>query len=106
MLEIGELQPYLGPYDPAALSYSWTAADERTVDLQRDLNAIVEAGSQRPNAEVFCDIYERVLSAAGRTNGSRDAILASVVEGPRLTEPWFCCAEPTKDQFSSFVGKD
>jgi hypothetical protein len=44
-----------------------------------------------------------VRDAAGKTrDGAREceAITMGSTEGrPRLTEPWFCCAEPTENQF-------
>ena len=108
MLGVPELAQYLGPYDPESLSYRWTAADSRTVDLQKRLAAFVESaqGEGRSNAEIFCDVRDIVLAAAGRPPADRSSVLARVVEGsPRLTEPWFCCAEPTEDQFA-LVGQD
>ena len=106
MLRVPEMQPYLGAYDPETLSYRWTAADERTVDLQQRLASLVEAAQNdgRPNAEIFCDICDVVFPEAGRPPVDRASLLAGVRDVPRLTEPWFCCAEPTQDQFA-LVGK-
>jgi hypothetical protein len=101
MLDVPEIAPYLGDYDAEALSYAWTAADPRTVALQQRIAAIVEAD---PSVGVFAEVYEVVRAAASRP--PRDILLADAVYGrPRLTEPWFCCAEPTKDQFVSISRK-
>jgi radical SAM superfamily enzyme YgiQ (UPF0313 family) len=104
MLDIPEMQAHLGPYDPETLSYSWTAADPGTVGLQRQIAAHVES-AHSTNPEIFCDVAELVLAAAGRGGIDREAILARAKVAPRLTEAWFCCAEPTKDQFASIAGK-
>jgi radical SAM superfamily enzyme YgiQ (UPF0313 family) len=99
MLEIPEIAPYLGGYDARSLSYTWTAADPRTVDLQAELATLVEA---EPGVEVFGKVDAAVREAAGRA--PRDIVSSDLVSArPRLTEPWFCCAEPTKDQFGSFT---
>lgn len=93
MLDVAELEPYLGPYDASNLTYTWRAADERTVVLQRELADLVEAGqrSEKTITEIFCDVRDAVLAAAGRVAGDRELILAGSTEGrPRLTEPWFC----------------
>jgi radical SAM superfamily enzyme YgiQ (UPF0313 family) len=100
MLRVPEIAPFLGPYDPASLSYGWTAADERTVELQRRIAAVVEA---EPGIEAFARIDALVREEAGRP--PRDIVLdASILGRPRLTEPWFCCAEPTERQFQEVRG--
>jgi pyruvate-formate lyase-activating enzyme len=102
MLDVAEIAPYLGGYDETTLSYRWTAADPRTVPLQERISRIVEdeQAAEVPAAEIFCDIRDAALQAAGRPGAERAPVLARVrTDVPRLTEPWFCCAEPTKAQF-------
>lgn len=91
MLGIPELEPYLGPYDAENLTYTWSAADERTVALQRRLAELVEReqGEGKSITEIFCDVRDVVYEAAGRS--PQELVLAGSTEGrPRLTEPWFC----------------
>jgi radical SAM superfamily enzyme YgiQ (UPF0313 family) len=91
MLGVPEMQPYLGPYDAENLTYTWRAADERTVPLQAHLAALVEHEQDegRSITEIFCDVRDTVFAAAGRPAG--ELVLAGSAEGrPRLTEPWFC----------------
>jgi radical SAM superfamily enzyme YgiQ (UPF0313 family) len=85
-----------GPYDPETLSYTWTSP---TDELQRALANLVEEGTERGSsaAELFGDIRSLVFAAAGRPPDDSPVIVAG--DRPRLTEPWFCCAEPTKGQF-------
>lgn len=93
MLGVPELEPYLGPYDAENLTYTWRAADARTVPLQRRLAKLVEdeQGEGKTITEIFCDVRDVVLEAAGRESFDRELILAGSTEGrPRLTEPWFC----------------
>ncbi len=88
-----DLAPHLGPWDPARLTYEWTSADPRMDGLQRELALLVEENVER--GEAITATYARVRAAAGiapvdlaRCNTDR----------PRLTESWFCCAEPTDNQ--------
>jgi radical SAM superfamily enzyme YgiQ (UPF0313 family) len=107
MLDVPEMGSLLGPYDPDALSYTWTAADARTVPLQARVAEIVEIkqADDVPAPEIFCDIRDAVLEALGRPPADRASVLANVrADVPRLTEPWFCCAEPTDLQLSSISG--
>jgi radical SAM superfamily enzyme YgiQ (UPF0313 family) len=71
-----------GPYDPEALTYTWTSPLD---DLQRRIGEIVETGAT--NGEPIHTTFYKVRQAAG----AKDAIPAGSTEGrPRLTEPWFC----------------
>jgi hypothetical protein len=81
-----ELLPPL-PWDDARLTYRW----ESDLDpLQRSLSALVEAAADEPIATTYNRIREVVdLPAVELTAGEAR---------PRLTEPWFCCAEPTATQ--------
>ncbi len=103
MLDIPEIAPYIGDYVPESLSYSWRAADPRTEVLQQNLARLVEEGQANgtPDAEIFCDVRDSVREAAGWVAAAREDVLRSTSLKPRLTEPWFCCAEPTDVQFSS-----
>jgi hypothetical protein len=81
-----ELLPPL-PWDDDRLSYRW----ESDLDpLQRSLAVLVEAAGDEPTAVTYNRIREAVdlPTVTVTTDGNR----------PRLTEPWFCCAEPTATQ--------
>jgi radical SAM superfamily enzyme YgiQ (UPF0313 family) len=103
MLDIPETLEYLGDYDPETLSYTWRAADPRADLLQERLTRLVEDGQTKgtSDVEIFCDVRDTVREAAGLVPADRDEVRGSTSLKPRLTEPWFCCAEPTDVQFSS-----
>jgi len=111
LLASGALATSLGPYDEERLGWSWQAPDRRLDTLADELQALADrAGSERWAAAAT---YEQVVAATGRVLGARprspgrtrtDPRLRSAYdpEGrPRLTEPWFCCAEPTDRQFAA-----
>src|SRR3954452_12610679 len=85
LLDHPDMAPHLGPYDPERLSWTWTSADPAVDELQARLTAVAEAGALT---------YERICAEVGA-----DIEIGHVEERPRLTEPWFCCAEPTEGQF-------
>ncbi|MFN2489534.1 MAG: CUAEP/CCAEP-tail radical SAM (seleno)protein [Actinomycetota bacterium] len=90
LLEHPDVVPYLGPYDPELLTYTWRSADPACDALQRRVADVVQTGArnEEPPGATFLEVYALVSEAAGET---RDPILAGSVEGrPRLTEPWFC----------------
>jgi radical SAM superfamily enzyme YgiQ (UPF0313 family) len=85
-----------GPYDPAELAHPWASPLD---DLQAELARLVEAATDRPAVEVF-----RRVAATIRTAAGLDPDVGPLDDGagrPRLTEAWFCCAEPTCGQGSA-----
>ena len=54
-----------------------------------------------PRAEVFGEIWRLAHAAAGLQAPALDGA-ASGQPVPRLSEPWYCCAEPTDQQLQSF----
>jgi radical SAM superfamily enzyme YgiQ (UPF0313 family) len=99
-----EMEPHLGPYDVERLSYAWRSADPEMDDLQERIAQTVEraSASEEPPAATFLEIYRMVMNAAGDQDAPPANIeIDFVEERPRLTEPWFCCAEPTEGQFGA-----
>jgi radical SAM superfamily enzyme YgiQ (UPF0313 family) len=98
LLERPELAPHLGPYDPDQLGHRWTAADPRVDELHARVAPLVErlvAGEASPVA-AFRAVAAEIRAAAGV-----DPDVGPLDEGscrPRLSEAWFCCAEPTETQ--------
>jgi hypothetical protein len=103
LLKLPELREHLGPYEAERLSYPWRSADPAADRLQGRLNAVVQqsAAAQEPAGQTFARIRAAVREATGEPALSEPEVISlGCSEGrPRLTEPWFCCAEPTEDQF-------
>jgi hypothetical protein len=93
-----DLAPHLGAWDDARMSYEWRAADPAMDDLQRRLAALVEQRTALGDDEL--EIYARVRDVVGAPPVE---LSIPTVDRPRLTESWFCCAEPTEVQLRSVV---
>jgi radical SAM superfamily enzyme YgiQ (UPF0313 family) len=98
LLDRPELAPHLGGYDPGQLGYRWTAADPELDALHRRLAPLVEGlvADEASPVAVFRAVAAEVRRAAGL-----DPDVGPLDEGscrPRLSEAWFCCAEPTGAQ--------
>jgi radical SAM superfamily enzyme YgiQ (UPF0313 family) len=89
-----DLAPHVGPWDETRLTYTWTATDPTVDALQATLADLVEehVAIDAPIAET----YTAVRAAAG----APPVALPPSREIPRLTESWFCCAEPTEAQLA------
>jgi len=94
------MRPHLGALDRARLGYAWTHPDPRMDALAVAVMDLVERGARGSRAPE--DLVEAIRAAAltlreGRPVAPRPAVPAPD-DVPRLTESWFCCAEPAPEQ--------
>jgi radical SAM superfamily enzyme YgiQ (UPF0313 family) len=95
---------FLGPLDQAGFQYRWTHPDLRMDQLHQRVSLVVEEAARAGEdpAVTFDRLRGLAYSIAGRqplVSGVPRARLQDRTRPPRLTEPWFCCAEPTEKQF-------
>ncbi|MCS6807063.1 MAG: CUAEP/CCAEP-tail radical SAM protein [Acidobacteriota bacterium] len=99
------IQPFLGALDHQHLSYRWRHPDPCMDDLHKTVSALVEQAAQ--SNEHPAKTFDRVCQVAYAMRGDEMPELISTAtrdqtgRAPRLTEPWFCCAEPTTSQFDA-----
>jgi radical SAM superfamily enzyme YgiQ (UPF0313 family) len=105
LLEREESREWLGRLNQEMFTYEWRHSDRRLDELQKQVAAAVEQAAQ--NDEDAMTTFYRIGDLAYQLRG--DATAGSVraaadalrMRPPRLTEAWFCCAEPTQSQFDS-----
>jgi radical SAM superfamily enzyme YgiQ (UPF0313 family) len=96
LLELAETREKIGPFDPNALSYQWRHANPELDALCQSVQRLVQSEERRksPRRSIFTKIWELAqdhpLPAAFDQNSGSEA--------PHLSEPWYCCAEPTPEQ--------
>jgi radical SAM superfamily enzyme YgiQ (UPF0313 family) len=104
LLELEDVRSSVGGFDAESLVYPW-ANEDRRVDLLSETVQSIAAEADRKKesrAVAFARIWEAAHLAAGV-----DAPELLVKEGrgvPFLSEPWYCCAEPTRDQLVAIGG--
>ncbi len=103
LLRLPGFREMIGAFDAKLLGYPWRHADPRVDALQQALQALAAQGDQAgwSRSEVFGQIWRRAHAALGLappplTPADFGEPLA------RLSEPWYCCAEPTEQQLQSF----
>ena len=106
LLAAPDIRPFLGALDEQALSYRWTHPDARMDRLEADVSALVEAATGAGEAPVatFGRIHRLAAAAAGWTAKRPTSPPIERKGGrltPHLTEPWFCCAQPTRRQLGA-----
>src|SRR6266403_4180989 len=104
LLELEEVRSGVGAFDAESLVYPWGNADDR-VDLLSDAVQSIAAETDRKKESrgvAFSRIWEAAHLAA---RVSVPELRLREGRGvPFLSEPWYCCAEPTKDQLVAIGG--
>lgn len=90
ILDLPDMERWLGVYDPPALTYRWTAQDPAVDELQRDLAELAESGVDQPPRDVFNAMWQRVATGALIDPASLAIPAGATVGRPRMTEAWFC----------------
>jgi hypothetical protein len=101
LLELPDIRDVIREFNPRSLSYPWTHADDRVDDLQKRIEAFVSGNLSGPRREIFGSIWTLAHEVAGipaerRTDPGGTAPMTI----PHLSEPWYCCAEPTSEQLA------
>ena len=94
---------WFGPFDPEILGHPWAHPDPRMDALQRVVQGHVQQAEAegRTRSEIFTGIWRLAHEAAGRPVPAIDLQQGGQAV-PRLSENWYCCAEPTCEQLASF----
>jgi radical SAM superfamily enzyme YgiQ (UPF0313 family) len=103
LLSLPDLQAHISAFDPKLLGYPWKNPDARVDRLQLAVQEWV-AQSEAENLSRR-EIFARIWGLAHAAQGVDAPLLADTGMGspiPRLSEPWYCCAEPTQQQLQSF----
>jgi len=95
LLEQGEVRKLVGDVEPATFTHSWQHPDPAMDQLYVAVTARIEADSK---AEVdAAETFRAVRELAGLDGPAQYRRRSA----PRLSESWFCCAEPTGSQLSA-----
>ena len=94
---------FLTQLDQSKFQHLWVHPDPRMDTLYETVKSLVEEDSQ--NAADPIDTFYRLKQSAYHAAGTPYVQKATIRQKslstskpPRLTEPWFCCAEPTQQQ--------
>jgi hypothetical protein len=121
LLELPDMRAHIGEFDAASLFHTWKHPDPRLDLLAARAQELAAVGDKlkQTRSETFTRIWEAaaaVATAAETTAGTTAAKQSSSASTswlppkiiarpaiPHFTEPWYCCAEPTQEQFISIA---
>ena len=102
ILELREMTDYIDGFDAEKLSYGWTPADPRSDHLQARVREVVQQGEGEGAGRraIFRHVWGLAHSARGRTAPALPQVPADSRPVPAMSEPWYCCAEPSEEQLA------
>ena len=102
LFRIPGFETLVEPFDRGMLGYPWRHQDPGVDALQKEVHALVERAEERnePRRQTFEAIYRCAYARLGKIPPALPADLGSPI--PRLSEAWYCCAEPTERQLAAF----
>ena len=114
LLVLPALAGLLDEFDERALFYPWRHPDARVDQLYGEVLETVKQGhrDRASRREVFGRVW-KVAAAANPDVTPPPSVLAAVADlergsdagqpSPSMSEPWYCCAEPTEEQLAPTV---
>jgi radical SAM superfamily enzyme YgiQ (UPF0313 family) len=103
LLELQEVRGMVGAFDAKSLVYPWKNVDPRLDVLSETVQEIAAETDRKKETRsvAFESIWRAAHAAAGRNAPDLEMIGRCGTAVPFLSEPWYCCAEPTRDQLVS-----
>jgi hypothetical protein len=103
LLQLPGFREKIAAFDADLLGYPWRHDDPRVDALQQALQALAAQGEEKGSARN--EIFGRIWRCAHDALGLAPPPLTRADFGEpiaHLSEPWYCCAEPTDQQLQSF----
>ena len=100
ILELKEMNQFLGDFDAEKLSYSWESADQHVDELQSKVYEAIQLGvsESASRREIFEKVWILAHKACEQSVPALPPERAESAPVPAMSEPWYCCAEPTDEQ--------
>jgi len=102
LLRLPGFRERLQPFSGELLGYPWVNADPLVDALQAKAQRWIEKADREgcSRFEAFAGLWSLAHEAAGRRMPKLNPDMAGSVS-PHLSEPWYCCAEPTTAQLAA-----
>ncbi|HEY6362113.1 MAG TPA: CUAEP/CCAEP-tail radical SAM protein [Vicinamibacterales bacterium] len=99
LLDLPDIRQAVGPFDAASLIFPWRHRAARVDALQASVMGLVASHTNGSRSEMFGMIAALARAQAGLSPRAPAPGRGRAV--PTVTEPWYCCAEPTPQQLGA-----
>ena len=99
LLDHPDVKAIAGSFEAEALAHPWKHPDPAIDRLQHGVEGLVGAAGERSRTEIFARVWE-LAHAPGPAPSIPEAGI-ELPPAPRMSENWYCCAEPTRDQLEA-----
>ncbi|MCL4553087.1 MAG: radical SAM protein [Candidatus Marsarchaeota archaeon] len=100
-LVLTETETEFGEWDPELLSFEWHSSDPQIDELQLEWASVAEdSQAGRLNATAAFKLMRETMYRRFDMPMPKRVTPPSCGNKPRLSESWFCCAEPTNSQLN------
>jgi len=96
LLELDEVRAQVDPFDPIALAHPWRHPDRRMDQLHRQVSSIVGDSGKTSRTGIAAAIVDAIVAMDPTVHVPHIAASTASPSIPHITEPWYCCAEPTE----------
>ena len=102
ILELSEINQFLGDFDAVKLSYRWKPADPRVDEMHSKVYEAIQLGVSEgaSRRSIFEQVWILAHNACEQSAPALPPERAESIPVPAMSEPWYCCAEPTDEQFA------
>ena len=100
ILELTEINQFLGDFDAVKLSYRWKPADPRVDEMHSKVYEAIQLGVSEgaSRRSIFEQVWILAHNACEQSVPALPPERAESAPVPAMSEPWYCCAEPTDEQ--------
>ena len=98
LLNADDVDAWLGEFKPKMLGYTWTHPDPRVDELQKAIQnwAMTVENQNLERQKAFKGIWS--IAHQDVKTSMPELIQYPGRKVPQMSEPWYCCAEPTENQ--------
>ncbi len=103
LLELETTRAVIHQFDETALSYRWESHDPQMEPLFESIRGTVARGLERDAGRraIFREVWAQASETCGQPSVPELDQTRPVRIPPHMSEPWFCCAEPTEEQIEA-----
>lgn len=97
LMDLPEVRDLVDEFDAGAMVFPWRHPEQAVDELQTEIMALVAEASNldQSRAVTFGQVEAAARKAAGLGRHAASLATADVpARVPRMSEPWYCCAEP------------